>query len=157
MIQRWHLAQALCLSIGVVASCLSFSSQSRGQASDQAEFFEVKIRPVLSSPCYSCHTGLKSGGLQLDSRENLLKGGNEGVVIIPGRPDESLLLKAISHTDDRFKMPLNGAKLDDETIANFAKWVRDGAVWPESPKEFFDARVRAILSNNCFACHSVSP
>ena len=155
MSQRLHLP--FCLSFAVVASCLSLASPLWGQASDPAEFFESKIRPVLSSHCYVCHTGMKSGGLQLDSRENLLKGGNEGVVVVPGHPEQSLLLKAISHTDDRFKMPLNGPKLDDETIANFAKWIRDGAVWPESPQESFDARVRAVLSTNCFACHSVSP
>jgi len=124
---------------------------------ESGEFFESKIRPVLSSRCYTCHTGLKSGGLQLDSRQGALKGGNDGPVIVPGHPEDSLLVKAISHTHERIKMPLNGPKLDDETIENFKKWIRDGAVWPESREEFFDARVRPVLSKNCLSCHGVAP
>jgi hypothetical protein len=155
-----RFALAWCAFFAVLASCLALSAPLRGQTSDQAElaeFFESKIRPVLSSRCFSCHTGLKSGGLQLDSRRNILKGGNDGPAIVPGHPEESLLFKAISHTHERFKMPLNGPKLDDETIGNFRKWIRDGAVWPESPEEFFDGRVRPVLSKNCLPCHSAAP
>jgi hypothetical protein len=82
-----------------------------------------------------------------------LKGGNDGPVIVLGHPEESLLIKAISHTHERLKMPLNGPKLDDETIENFKKWIRDGAAWPESPEEFFDTRVRPVLSKACLPCH----
>jgi hypothetical protein len=74
-------------------SCLLLSLQSRAQVSDQADFFESKVRPILSSRCYSCHTGLKSGGLRLDSRQDILKGGNDGAVIVPGHPEDSLLVK----------------------------------------------------------------
>jgi hypothetical protein len=138
-------------------SCLLLSPQSRAQVSDQADFFESKIRPSLSSRCYSCHTGLKSGGLRLDSRQDILKGGKDGAVIVPGHPEDSLLVKAISHTHERIRMPLNGPKLDDETVENFKKWIREGAVWPESREEFFGARVRPVLSISCLSCHSGQP
>ncbi len=137
--------------------CLLLPKPARGQTSEQSEFFENKVRPVLSSRCYACHTGLKSGGLQLDSRRSILKGGQDGPVIVPGHPDDSLLIKAITHTHERIKMPLNGPKLDDETIENFRKWVRDGAVWPETPEELFDGRVRPVLAQNCLSCHNTAP
>jgi len=145
------------VGVALVGICFLFPSVLQAQTPDQAEFFEAKIRPVLASKCNACHTGLKSGGLQLDSRRNILKGGNDGPVIVLGKPDDSLLIAAISHTHERIKMPLNGPKLDDETIENFKKWIQNGAVWPESPEEFFDGQVRPVLAANCLPCHGATP
>ena len=104
----------------------SAAGQARGRA------FENKIRPVLVKECYSCHAvdtkkGPK-GGLLLDSRVGLLKGGNSGVVIVPGKPTESLLLKAL-HGDGVEQMPPKG-KLSDDVISDFEKWVKMGAPDP---------------------------
>lgn len=96
------------------------------------EFFELKVRPVLANNCYACHTDAKSGGLQLDTREHVLKGGNSGPAIVPGNPDGSLLIQAIRHTHPRIEMP-PGGKLADEDIANIAAWVKAGAPWPAGP------------------------
>jgi Protein of unknown function (DUF1553)/Protein of unknown function (DUF1549)/Planctomycete cytochrome C len=145
------------LSIVLAGIFIFLPSSVRAQTSDQDEFFENKIRPILSSTCYGCHTGLKSGGLRLDSRRDILKGGNDGSVIVLGKPEDSLLIKAISHTHERIKMPLNGPKLDDETIENFKIWIQNGAVWPETPEEFFDGRVRPVLAKNCLPCHGAVP
>ncbi|PYU97680.1 MAG: hypothetical protein DMG26_20730 [Acidobacteria bacterium] len=93
----------------VLLSFLFANSASPAQTPEPGELFEKEIRPVLSSRCYSCHTGLKSGGLRLDSRQSILKGGNDGPVVVPGHPEQSLLIKAISHTHERFKMPLGGS------------------------------------------------
>src|SRR6266567_7212814 len=88
------------------ASFLLFSGQARAQTlakaqpDDPAEFFEKNIRPVLISRCYSCHTNLQSGGLRLDSRQNILKGGKDGPVVVAGHPEDSLLIKAISYTHE---------------------------------------------------------
>jgi len=101
------------------------------QAADPAEFFELHIRPLLAKNCYACHTGSRLGGLQLDSRESILKGGNSGPAIIPGKPEESLLIQAVSHTHERLKMPPQG-KLKDEEIADLRAWVKAGALWPET-------------------------
>jgi mono/diheme cytochrome c family protein len=102
-----------------------------GQATDLAEFFELRIRPLLAKNCYACHTGSRMGGLQLDSRESILKGGNSGPALIAGKPEESLLIQAVRHTHKRLKMPPQG-KLNDEEISDLADWVKAGALWPET-------------------------
>ena len=99
-----------------------------GNPADPIEFFKQRILPVISSNCFTCHTAAKMGGLQLDSRENLLKGGNSGPAIVPGKPDESLLIRAVAHTHERLKMPPQG-KLTDQQIADLKTWVEAGAHW----------------------------
>ena len=96
-------------------------------------FFEAKIRPVLVKECYSCHSAEAAklkGGLRLDSREVLLKGGDTGPAVVPGKPAESLLLKALRE-DDLALMPPKG-KLADGVIADFEKWVKMGAPDPRA-------------------------
>src|SRR5437870_2272388 len=114
------------------------------------EFFEKKIRPVLVENCYKCHgNGNKKGKLQLDSRAGMLKGGETGPVIVPGQPDNSLLIKAIRYTDDQLRMPPK-SKLSEANIADFITWVKSGAPWPEnvtakngpSGKDQFDLKAR---------------
>ncbi len=75
------------------------------RAAQQIEFFEAKIRPVLVNSCFDCHTADEKGGLRLDSRERLLKGGDSGPAIVPGNPDASLLMKAVRHAQGVSKMP----------------------------------------------------
>jgi hypothetical protein len=101
-------------------------------ADDSAEtFFELKIRPVLATKCLPCHGGKKSeSGLRVDSRESLLKGGDRGPAIEPGKPDDSPLVQAIRGTDEDLKMPPD-RPLGAETAAAFAEWVTRGAVWPK--------------------------
>lgn len=94
------------------------------------DFFETRIRPVLIANCYGCHAETKTSGLRVDSREALLKGGNAGPAIIPGDPDRSLLIQAVSHTHERYRMPL-GKKLASAEIEDLKTWVRAGATWPE--------------------------
>lgn len=98
------------------------------------EFFETRIRPVLHERCLECHGGdEQNGGLRLDSREAMLAGGDSGAALIPGKPEESLLLKVIRHEVADLEMPPSeaGPKLTDSTIEDFAVWVKDGAVWPK--------------------------
>jgi hypothetical protein len=98
---------------------------------EQAEFFEKKVRPVLVSQCFPCHNAGKkrSGGLLLDSRAGLLKGGDTGPAIVPGDPAKSLLVTAIGYQDIP-KMPKR-TKLPDEQIADLTAWVKMGAPWPD--------------------------
>src|SRR5690242_19096700 len=84
-------------------------------AENPAEFFEMRVRPVLAKNCYGCHTSTHMGGLQLDSREHALKGGNSGAAIVPGRSDRSLLVQAITQQHEKFKMP-PGGKLQNDDI-----------------------------------------
>jgi hypothetical protein len=101
-------------------------------AEDPREFFESRIRPLLAKNCFSCHTSTRMGGLEMASRESLLKGGNSGPALVPRRPEESLLIRAVRHTHERLKMPLGG-KLEPAEVADLAAWVKMGAPWPEQP------------------------
>lgn len=101
------------------------------QAPD-ASFFETKIRPVLATKCYGCHSSkLKApmGGLILDTKAGMQKGGALGPILVPGKPAESQLLKALRFTDPQLQMPPTG-KLPDTVIADFEQWIAAGAVDP---------------------------
>ena len=115
--------------VSLVAMCWC----AGGRAADPAplEFFEKQVRPVLVEKCLSCHGAEKpKGGLRLDSREGLVKGGHSGAAIVPGKPKDGLFLTAILHTDNDLKMP-PGGKLPANEIAALTKWVELGAPWPE--------------------------
>ncbi|MDE3198240.1 MAG: DUF1549 domain-containing protein [Acidobacteriota bacterium] len=98
------------------------------------EFFETRIRPILANSCFGCHTASALGGLRLDSREAMLKGGKRGVAVVPGDPDNSLLIKAVKQTSPDLKMPAGSGKLKDSEIADLAAWVKAGAIWPAGAK-----------------------
>jgi mono/diheme cytochrome c family protein len=101
----------------------------------QVEFFENKVRPVLATHCYKCHSTQSEkvkGGLLLDSREAVAKGGASGPVIVPGNPEKSLLIRAISYTDPDMQMPPKGEKLTEQQIADLTAWVKMGAPDPRT-------------------------
>jgi mono/diheme cytochrome c family protein len=100
-------------------------------APDSADFFEARIRPVLVNSCFTCHAASALGGLRLDSRESILKGGKSGAAMVPGDPDKSLLIQAVRQTNPKLKMPMGG-KLKDQEILDLTAWVKAGANWPES-------------------------
>lgn len=97
-----------------------------------ADFFEMRVRPVLAKNCYSCHTNSALGGLRLDSREAMVQGGKSGPAIVPGDAAQSLLVQAVSQTHERLKMP-PAAKLADREIDDLKNWIVGGAIWPQSP------------------------
>ncbi|MCI0336673.1 MAG: PSD1 and planctomycete cytochrome C domain-containing protein [Acidobacteria bacterium] len=116
----------LCL---ITITAVRLSAQSTGD-----ELFEKKIRPVLANNCYGCHSSkLKSpmGGLVLDTKAGMLKGGDSGPALIAGKPAESLLLRALRYNDLRLKMPPTG-KLPDSVIADFEQWIAAGAPDPRT-------------------------
>jgi mono/diheme cytochrome c family protein/cytochrome c553 len=97
----------------------------------EEEFFEVKVRPVLAAHCQECHGAEKhKGGLRLDGRGAMLKGGETGAVVVPGKPDASPLIEAIRYEGD-VQMPPKG-KLKDQEIAALTDWVKRGAPWPDA-------------------------
>src|SRR5688572_28974767 len=86
-------------------------------------FFETRVRPLLVEKCGKCHAGEKiKGGLRLDGRDAVLKGGDTGPAAAAGAPDKSLLIEAVRYGGD-LKMPPSG-KLSDREIADLEKWVR---------------------------------
>jgi hypothetical protein len=101
-------------------------------ASEDVDFFENKVRPLLANNCYACHTNSEMGGLRVDARESLLKGGKSGPALVPGDPEKSLLVQAVRQTGD-LKMP-KGGKLKPAEVAALAEWVKMGAPWPEATK-----------------------
>ena len=100
-----------------------------------AVLFETKVRPILVSRCEECHAETAEGGLRLDTREELMQGGDSGPAIMIGDPDASLLIQAVRHTHAKFKMPKRHAKLTDAEIGALEQWVKSGAYWPDNAKE----------------------
>ena len=98
----------------------------------QTQFFENKIRPVLVSKCYECHSAQAKklkGGLYLDTRAGARKGGENGPAVVPGDLTKSLLIAAIHYEDKDTAMPPK-AKLPDNVIADFEEWIKMGAPDP---------------------------
>ena len=99
----------------------------------QIEFFEKEVRPVLADHCFKCHGKDKQkSGLRLDSREFVLKGGEVGPVVAPGKPEASRLILAINHAKakDVEPMPSADEKIAPKAIAALTEWVRQGLPWP---------------------------
>jgi hypothetical protein len=100
-------------------------------ANEAEQHFTDKVRPLLESRCISCHGPDKvKGNLRMDSRAALLKGGDAGPALVPGKPSESLLLQAVLHTRKDLEMPPK-EKLTAADIAVLERWITDGAPWPE--------------------------
>jgi hypothetical protein len=101
------------------------------QAQDALTLFSTEVEPVLRTNCLPCHNEKnRTSGLALDNREDLLTGGNRGVVVKPGAPGESLLIAAIEQSGD-LKMP-PGRRLRDEQVAALRRWIEQGMTWPET-------------------------
>lgn len=99
------------------------------RASEPEDHFEKHVRPLLIQRCLKCHSGtMVKGGLRLESRESLLKGGETGPAVASGKPEQSLLIQAVRHQNG-LAMPPDG-KLTEAQIAHLVEWVKQGAVWP---------------------------
>ncbi len=110
------------IGAGLLLACLNVQA---GQ--DGADYFETNVRPVLVRQCLGCHSSSAMSGLRLDSRDGMLKGGTRGPALVPGKPAESLILRAVRQSDT-LRMPPSG-KLKDAEIAALAQWIEMGAPW----------------------------
>lgn len=140
-----------CLIMTLFMGLLTMATFAADPSTAQLEFFEKKIRPVLSKHCYECHSaeaakkGKLKAGLQLDNREGFRAGGESGPAFVPGDPKAGLLLKALRHED--LEMPPN-QKLPESVINDFADWIASGAADPRdgqpivvrAPTDFVAAR-----------------
>lgn len=114
----------------VVVAGLLLASSARAE---DFEFFEQRIRPVLIDNCYKCHSAASQkakGGLLLDTKEGMLKGGDTAPAIVPGKPDESLLIKAVRYADKDLQMPPKGERLAESQVNDLVAWVKMGAPDP---------------------------
>ena len=124
---RFHIL--LLVSLGFLPA-----SAAVAQEDPRAAFFEKKIRPLLVERCYECHSQESDelgGGLRLDHRQGWETGGDLGPAIIPGKPDESLFMKAVRRGDDTLQMPPDD-QLTRQQIAELETWVEQGAFDPRS-------------------------
>lgn len=125
------------LLVGLGLSPAAVAAGEAKKPSPQAiQFFETKVRPVLIEHCFRCHGDIKRprGDLRLDSRAAMLAGSERGPALVPGHPEKSWLIKAITHEDKELKMP-ESKKLPREHIENLTLWVKMGAPWPGGDKE----------------------
>ncbi|QDU92846.1 DUF1553 domain-containing protein [Lignipirellula cremea] len=122
------LALVVLSQVGLGALFLSSSLAAAEITQQQENDFETHIRPTLTTRCLHCHgPGKQEGGLQVTTLELLLKGGDSGPALIPGKPDESLLVEAIRY--EGFEMPPDG-QLKKPVIQAVEKWIAAGAAWP---------------------------
>ncbi|HUU32743.1 MAG TPA: DUF1549 domain-containing protein, partial [Vicinamibacterales bacterium] len=131
------LIWSACLGAGLAArqaapAPAAPSTTTAAAASQAPDVFETRIRPLLAANCYACHTEAAMGGLRLDSREAMLRGGDTGAVLEPGQPDASTLIKVLQHATGFPAMPKGRAKLPQAEIDLLAEWVRAGAPWPNA-------------------------
>ncbi len=128
------LAAAGLASAAVFWQPVTVQASPRASQPDPVEFYTTKVQPILQTNCYRCHAGLNHrGGLMLDTKAGMMKGGHDGAVIVAGHPEQSLLIKLIRHegpADDPMPMPPK-SKLSDADIAIVTQWVQAGAVMPE--------------------------
>jgi mono/diheme cytochrome c family protein len=128
-----EIKEGLLATVLLGSALLGTSLRAAEPSKSDLDFFENKIRPIFANNCYKCHshesTKLK-GGLSVEYRDTLLKGGDTGPAIVPGDPEKSLLIKAVRYTDPDLQMPPKGQKLSDDQIADLVKWVQMGAPDP---------------------------
>jgi mono/diheme cytochrome c family protein len=129
------LAAMFALHAQTAPALASDDSAATAPSAGDIEFFEARVRPILAEHCQKCHGRQKQwASLRLDSRAALLKGGESGPAIVPGRPSESLLIQAIRQTGD-VAMPPDG-QLAAEQIAAIEQWIKRGAPWPSGSPGF---------------------
>ena len=136
-----HLVLALCVPAGALWLGTSLPKAAAGRAdvppaANTPEFYTARVQPIFQQNCYRCHAGLNHrGGLRMDTQAALIHGGHDGAVLVPGHPEQSLLVKLIRHEgppNDPMPMPPKD-KLSDADIATIEHWVRAGAVMPPDP------------------------
>jgi hypothetical protein len=94
-------------------------------------FFKDSVLPILEDHCYECHGfNSKKGNLSMTYREGFLTGGDSGPAIVPGNPEQSLLMDALGYLDEGLEMPPSG-KIAEDKIAILEQWIQKGAQWPE--------------------------
>ncbi len=127
------------LLVGAMVVLLPANLLAAGQATQDFDFFEKGIRPVLVDRCYKCHSSAAEkvkGGFLLDTKEGLLKGGESGKpAIVPGDAGKSLLIEAVRYRNEDLQMPPpKQGRLTDEQVACLVAWINSGAPDPRTGK-----------------------
>ncbi len=118
------------LSSGAEPALPAVATAAADGSAQGLEFFEQKVRPLLTQRCLECHSGADAkGSLRLDSKAGLLAGGDTGPAVVPGKPAESLLVDAVNY-GQTYQMPPKSRLAADE-VAVLTRWVELGVPWPE--------------------------
>ena len=131
------ISPRLLVFILVISSTPAWAAATAELTKEQTDFFENKIRPILTDTCYKCHSiesGKSKGGLTLDTKPGWEKGGDGGSAIVPGNPEKSLLYTALTYADKDLQMPpsSSGGKLAASQLADIATWIKMGAPDPRA-------------------------
>ena len=136
-------ALVLCLAAMAGTSWGDEVAQGNGDSPEGIVFFENKVRPILVANCHKCHGEKKQEGtLRLDAKAAILAGGETGPAIVPGKPEESLLIEAINYKS--LQMPPD-RHLKPEQIAILTEWVKMGAPWPPGGDVALQPRKTALV------------
>jgi len=123
------------LSTIALSKALGEETTSPAKRGEQEHFFENTVRPLLIQKCLDCHAGddTDESSLAIASREHLLKGADFGPSILPGRSQDSVLIRAVKWTHKELRMPPDeNNRLSREEISVLERWIDDGAVWPKT-------------------------
>ncbi len=116
----------------VVLSTSSLSAAEKQPTQQQIQFFESKIRPLFVKHCYDCHgPDEQESGLRMDSFQGIAKGGKAGSLIVPGKPEQSLLITAVKYQSPDLQMPPDD-KLSKQEVKDLTNWVKMGAPYPNA-------------------------
>jgi mono/diheme cytochrome c family protein len=171
--------------LAALALALAGAGAPPGPADEGEDLFRERILPLLEARCFECHGPAAPrlrGGLLLESRASLLRGGDSGPAVVDGDPEASLLVRAVRRTDPDLSMPPRGEALSAEDVATIERWVELGARWPAglvaeravpppgddaaaaAPADLpapadpaalrhFENEIRPLLAESCFECH----
>ena len=142
----WSCIYRFGIGFGVIFGMIPLQNHAEEFAAADLEFFEKKIRPVMSASCFKCHSNeakkLKAG-LLMDSRAGLLEGGESGEAVVSGKPELSLMIKAIEYDNVDLQMPPK-SKLSDSQIADFKTWIEKGLPWPQESAPQINEEIKSF-------------
>lgn len=120
-------------------SKFAFATATTGKPLDEKQIGELnlEVRSILAHNCYSCHSATKTkGGLRLDKKEFVMKGGEDGEILVAGHPEKSDIIRRIKlpagHDD---AMPTKGKRLSEHDVALLEFWIQQGAPWPSGAEK----------------------
>ena len=145
------------IAIALMAGCPLLAVGEDANEAAKIAFFENKVRPLLVKRCYECHSQEEeiNGGLALDSRAGWADGGDSGPAVIPGSPEKSLLIKAVTYSDPDYEMPPDG-KLPAAEIEILRKWIAIGAPDPRSGEAIKKEDVPRITADNLWSFQPIA-
>ncbi len=146
----WVLVIGSTFPVAVAADAVGTGGLPTASKDKGAVDFERQVRPILVGRCEECHGETSEGGLRLDTREGLMKGGTSGRAVLAGNAEGSLLIQAIRHTHPKIHMPKKRPTLAPGEIATLEQWIMAGAMWPESTNAPVAARKIDLASQRGF-------